>query len=712
MHVCPTSDQLDRFCCGATLPSPELDAIAEHLSVCESCSTLFHQSFIAQTSISRGTSPSAGPASSSFSASSNWSKSPNASTFEHDDWPPPAFLDAHPQWEILELLGGGGMGAVYLARDRTVPSRVVAIKILRSGLTSKRAFFQRFQREIEIMKTMGKHPNLVSIIATEEVAGQPLLITEYVEGLSLTQVMQASELRRVEWQHAVDLILQVLIGLDFVWQEHCLVHRDIKPSNLMLTTTSTVKILDFGLAKLREVNQADSLTATAISAGTPAYCSPEQDGDFKQAGFQADLYSVGCTLFELITGSQVFGDETGHKTPVAVRMAHHQQAPRRLSKMVAGLPRGIERHVFRLLAKQPEQRFQTYRDAIQAFLPYASAAGVRSVEKSKPAYLVGSVAKRPLARYQPIAWALSLVMIVILGGWLLVNPTMGELQIVLDNPDVTIVINGEKVDDQNSKVEQSGEAFALTLKLPAGVSEVEVRLGNEQRQTQRVKITGNAVTQIRFEFSQPAEPSAVAMTVGGANTAINNEQPRTARLLRHSGRWAIEEDVLCHYDGEGEQWLVFGDPTWTDYDYSFEARHVGFPSGLSALFRSPQDEQVTLFSFGWIDFYTAQVRKRVDDDFFVKMPPPDGPYFKRLNWKIQADIWYSVKVKVRGQRADCFVDDVLIFTVTRVPFDRGRVGVRTWRRWSGKSEFKNFKVIDPAGKQLWSGLPDLPEAAF
>ncbi|XZE53880.1 protein kinase domain-containing protein [Planctomycetaceae bacterium SH139] len=722
MHACPTPDQLDQFRSGAILPQAQLETIAEHLAVCTPCSTHFHRSFTSHSQLSPAE-HSASPANVPASATDELTDC----ELENDYWPPPKFLDQHPQWEILELLGGGGMGAVYLAREREAPSRVVAIKILRSGIAKKRVLLERFRREIEIMKTVGEHANLVSVVDSQELVGEPLLVTEYVEGRSLAEVLRGSESGRIEWQQAVDLILQVLLGLDFVWREHHLVHRDIKPSNLMLTPTGIVKILDFGLAKLREVNQIDSLTVSAVSAGTPAYCSPEQDDDFKHAGFQADLYSVGCTLYEMISGSKVFGTETGHITPLAVRMAHHQQTPRRLSKLVAGLPKELDRHILRLLEKQPERRFGSYREVIQALSPYASSTGLRRVRQCSPSYLEstakvyrgrGSQLLQPLFQafrrpYRAATWGFGVVTILMVCSWFLLLPASGQLRIVVDSPDVIVVVNGEELDGQAVKVEPRGEVFELTLKLPAGVSEIEVRQGMQDWQTQRVRITSKAVTQIRFQFGRPDEPAAViADSVKGLSPAANSEQARMARLLRHSGRWAIEEDVLCHYDGDGEQWLVFGDPSWTDYDYTFEARHLGFPSGFSALFRSPQDDNVMLFSFGWIDLYTAQIRKRVGDDFFVQMPPPDGPYFKRLNWKVQADQWYSVKVTVRGQRADCYVDDVLIFTVTRVPYDQGRVGIRMWREWSGKSEFRNFKVVEPAGKVIWSGLPVLPEAAF
>jgi len=399
-------------------------------------------------------------------------------------------------------------------------------------------------------------------------------------------------------------------------------------------------------------------------------------------------------------------------------MAHHHESPRRLRKMIGEVPQRLEETVRRLLAKQPNKRFLSYEKAIQSLLMCASDDSVRRVKQAKPEFRIpsrklGSFDARSDTRRtlfsgfrRRVAWCFGSILLVALSSWTIFYPANGTLKIFLDDLQVTITVNGHGVKPKESDIDSKGDRFEITLKLPPGDSEIVVqKKGASDRERRQVKISANSVSEITITLNDLQTQSE-----SNESAILNADDglPRTAHLLVSSGRWEIEDERLCHFDGRGEQWLVFGDTSWTDYDYSFDARHLGFPSGFSALFRSPVDERITLFSFGWIDLRTAQVRMRVGDNFFEPVLGPDGPYYKQLDWLSQKDQWYRVMVKVRGEKASCFVDGAQIFEVIDLPYDTGRVGIRMWRTWRGKSEFKNFNVRSPDGDVLWSGLPDLP----
>jgi eukaryotic-like serine/threonine-protein kinase len=167
--------------------------------------------------------------------------------------------------------------------------------------------------------------------------------------------------------------------------------------------------------------------------------------------------------------------------------------------------------------------------------------------------------------------------------------------------------------------------------------------------------------------------------------------------------------VLLGTDPGGEQWLLFGDPTWRDYDYSFEYMAVDFPMAFSMLFRSPDDRHIQNFGYGWIDFKRNVMEYRDGNDFHKRVLRDGKPVYQEMPAGIQKNVWYRGKVRVRGPRTDAYCDDELVLSIDNNPYDSGRVGVRTWRTWPGKNRFRNFLVTAPDGKVLWQGLPELPK---
>jgi predicted Ser/Thr protein kinase len=218
--------------------------------------------------------------------------------------PPPreALQLVFPQLEILELLGHGGMGAVYKARQRGL-DRLVAIKILPPEFSQDPGFEQRFLREAKAL-AMLSHANIVGVHDVGQAGGFCYFIMEYVDGVNLRQAMRAGRLKPVE---ALRIVPQICDALQFAHDEG-IVHRDIKPENILIDKKGRVKIADFGLAKLLGNTGPDpALTGTQQVMGTMNYMAPEQREGSRDVDHRADIYSLGVTFYEMLTGELPIG---------------------------------------------------------------------------------------------------------------------------------------------------------------------------------------------------------------------------------------------------------------------------------------------------------------------------------------------------------------------------------------------------------------------
>jgi len=218
--------------------------------------------------------------------------------------PPPVdeLAKLFPQLEILECLGRGGMGAVYKARQPRL-DRLVALKILAPEKQNDPQFAERFEREARVLAKLS-HPNIVSVFEFGEVQGRFYLIMEYVDGLTLRQVMQAGKISPAQ---ALELVPKICDALQYA-HEHDIVHRDIKPENILLDKQGRLKIADFGIAKIAGV-EANGLSLTGVRdvMGTPNYMAPEQVEKPLTVDHRADIYSLGVVFYEMLTGELPLG---------------------------------------------------------------------------------------------------------------------------------------------------------------------------------------------------------------------------------------------------------------------------------------------------------------------------------------------------------------------------------------------------------------------
>lgn len=271
------------------------------------------------------------------------------------------------EYELLAKLGEGGMGAVYRARQTNL-DRLVALKVLPKDRSENQTAIARFYRE---MRAVGRlsHPNIVQAFDAREIDGSPVLAMEYVDGLDLSKLAAATGALSIA--DACELIRQAAVGLQHA-HEQGLVHRDIKPSNLMLNRQATVKILDLGLALLGPNQQPShqEMTSAGTAMGTADYVSPEQATDSHSVDIRADIYSLGCTLYKLLTGRAPFADSP-RKTPLEVMLSHLQKPMPSVRGLRPDVPEKLALVIERMTAKSPSERFATPAEVAAALEPFA-----------------------------------------------------------------------------------------------------------------------------------------------------------------------------------------------------------------------------------------------------------------------------------------------------------------------------------------------------
>jgi serine/threonine protein kinase len=268
---------------------------------------------------------------------------------------------------LLDLLGSGGMGAVYRAQHRRM-KRQVAIKFLTRLGDRSPAHFQRFQREVEAVAALS-HPNIVAAYDADESRMGPFLVMEYVVGSDLAHLVASHGPMRLS--EALDASAQAARGMDYAHRQG-VIHRDLKPANLLRDQSGTIKVTDLGLARFRgegaEIRD-DGLTQSGSVFGTVDYMSPEQALDSKSADHRSDIYSLGCTLYYLLTAQPMYSGET----MMAKLLAHRTRPVPSLRDVRSDVPEALDDGFRRLVAKEPDDR------------PGSMAEVVRILESARPA---------------------------------------------------------------------------------------------------------------------------------------------------------------------------------------------------------------------------------------------------------------------------------------------------------------------------------------
>jgi serine/threonine protein kinase len=259
-------------------------------------------------------------------------------------------------YRVTRALGHGGMGDVYLAEDTRL-KRQVALKFLPSEVATDPIRLERFEHEAQVVAALN-HPNIVTVHSIERDGETLFMAMEYLEGQTLAEIIPRGGLPLSRLLTLATQIVDALVAA----HSHGVVHRDLKPSNVMVLAGDRVKVLDFGLAKLRDVPEAATLPTRELTGegrivGTVAYTSPEQ-AEGKPVDQRSDIFAIGVMLYEMTTGERPFRGDTS----LSVLSSILRDTPRPVTELNPGLPRDAWRIVRHCLAKDPERRYQTAKD--------------------------------------------------------------------------------------------------------------------------------------------------------------------------------------------------------------------------------------------------------------------------------------------------------------------------------------------------------------
>jgi serine/threonine-protein kinase len=368
----PSLETLAAFVRG-DLPPAELSAVAEHVGACDSCCAALRA--IPDDTFGNLARAAAVPAVTTPDPVGDLSP-PEPAKADNI----PADLAAHPRYKILKELGAGGMGVVYKAEDR-VMQRLVALKVMASHLTAKAGAVERFNKEV-IAAARLEHQNIVRAYDKGEAGNLHFLVMEYLEGESLDHYVARKGPLPVHL--ACAFIRQAANGLQHA-AEKGLTHRDIKPQNLMVLRKGQIKVMDFGLARFvrNEEEEAaapagrlpfgagkpvsDPLTNPNLIMGTPDYLSPEQARNSHAVDHRSDIYSLGCTLYFLLTGKPPFAHES---SLIDKLLGHTEGKVPSLRKARPDVPEGLIAVIKKMMAKKPDDRFQSASDVAVVLQPF------------------------------------------------------------------------------------------------------------------------------------------------------------------------------------------------------------------------------------------------------------------------------------------------------------------------------------------------------
>jgi uncharacterized protein (TIGR03067 family) len=403
------------------------------------------------------------------------------------------------------------MGAVYRA-EHLLMQRPVAVKVLNHELIDNPATIERFRREVRAAARL-THPNIVAAFDAEQAGDVHFLAMEYVEGVSLAR--RCAEYGPLPVAEACSYARQAALGLQHA-HECGMVHRDIKPQNLMLTPGGQVKILDFGLARFvmesapagallptegdsAQTSDPDSkakpLTQIGVVMGTPDYIAPEQAQDSHQADIRADIYSLGCTLYDMLVGHAPFPDGNA----VQKIKAHLHKTPPPLKTLRRDVPLELVRVIERMMAKEPAQRYQTPAEAAAALAPFASSGPARRK-------------KWPL-----LVAALSFVAALALGAIIYVQTDRGTIVIETNDDKIAVMIEkagGVKIVDQANKREYLLRPGAQDLPSGNYLIEVTEPMGGLDFETKKFELKRGKEVRLtaKFEAAAKGVKPATALT--------------------------------------------------------------------------------------------------------------------------------------------------------------------------------------------------------
>jgi tRNA A-37 threonylcarbamoyl transferase component Bud32 len=493
-------------------------------------------------------------------------------------------LRNHEQYEVVRELGRGGMGVVYLAKNKLM-DRPEVLKVVHKRYLDQPGMIERFLREIRSAAHLS-HPNVVTAYAALQVGELMVFAMEYVEGEDLAKVVKLRGPLPVA--NACYYAKQVALGLQHAFEKG-MVHRDIKPQNLILASDGKkhiVKVLDFGLAKLTRLDDETGydLTGVGMMMGTPDYIAPEQTVDAAKADIRADIYSLGCTLHFLLIASPPFKGKSLYE----LLQAHHSREPTPLDQIRAEVPAELAAVVGKMMAKEPARRYQQPVEVARALAPFlkdglkplsaaapgvayakAEAAGASTVgepntvasgasnrepkgETKPPVAAPRRTAlmrrewsptrpatKRAIAAVAGVAVLLVVGVVWLAATVLQVKTPQGTIELVVTEPDAEVFVDGNKID-----VRVPGDQQPLQLEVdPGRPHELKVTKGSFQAFTREVTILAGKKEAIRAKLvpEKKVEPPTGAERPNEGFTSLSGgkdwEKWYVQRQINGVGNW-------------------------------------------------------------------------------------------------------------------------------------------------------------------------------
>jgi WD40 repeat protein len=700
----PTDDMIEAFALGKFDP-PGDRQLEEHLAGCELCQdraeaiapdTLVELLASARTrgdaDRSAATTPTlAGSATPSLHAPTQaWDETAPRPV---DDGSAPAVLTGHAKYRVLRRLGVGGMGTVWLA-EHTVMNRQVAVKVIRPDLLARPGATGRFLREVRAAAKL-HHPNIVTAFDAEPVGESCLLVMEYVPGETLADRVKAGPLPAVE---ACQAVRDAARGLAHAHAAG-LVHRDVKPHNLIRTNDGTVKVLDFGLAGVGAgegiAAAGDGLTGAGMVCGTPEYIAPEQITDPHTADARADIYGLGCTLYHLLAGHAPFPEGT-----IMDKLAAQQT---REPDPISGLADDLAAVLAKMLAKRPEERYQTADEVI------AALGTICDTNRPTPRASYDREVVRRSARF--VMAVIALIAIVVVGG-VIFKIQRDNLEIVIktDDPDIEVVMkrNGELVQIKDTT---SGETWELdTVKNQIGLADKPEGL--------KLDLPGKEPIILRRQgkeiFSVTRVPKPAAENVGELRRFQGHEGPVRGVAYSPDGRFVLSGSGWPDGDRTVRLWDVATGKEIRKFEgHSDQVFSVAFsPDGRRAL-SSGADKTMRLW-----DVDTGKELRRFNGPDFGVTFSPDGRRALSGSGKRILQLWdleTGKEIRKFEGHEGWVISVAFSHDGLRAASTGSDYTLRLWEVETGK-ELKRFHfhtggsavvTYSPNGRFLLSGGPDL-----
>lgn len=456
------------------------------------------------------------------------------------------------RYEVLGPAGSGGMAQVYRARDELL-GREVALKVLNEKLSSDRSFVERFRREAQNAANLN-HPNIVSLYDYGADDGSYFIVMEYIDGKSLSEIIR--EQGPLLPERAAEITADVARGLGRAHENH-LVHRDIKPSNIMITTNGQTKVTDFGIARALSSDAEQTMTQTGMVIGTAAYLSPEQ-AQGNPVDARSDVYSLGCVLYEMLTGAAPFAGDT----PLSIAYKHVREQAARPSEVNSDVPEALDAITLKAMSKNPDNRYETAAEMAEDLDRYLAGQRVTATP-----FLVAETNVQPMDSgtqvmsrtdmYEPYGQEVSrgkgllyaLIALLALG---LVGLIVYLLAGDLFAPDVTVPrVVGQNVNEAERTLEDAGLEASIERRPSRKPLDEVFKQDPEEGATVK---EGDAVTIFVSEGPKPVEvPRLVGKTEEEARDALEEVDLELGEVTPEGSDEVEAGEVISQFPNAGQE---------------------------------------------------------------------------------------------------------------------------------------------------------------